>query len=293
VWRYRSCVLALGFWVALVRIRDIQAWLLLVLLLSFAEMFGGNSSGYAGLSGREDTLQPAFGTYHVLLANLAPSALMLFAVYFPERLELDRRIPWAKWLVVVSLVFKVATDTATFALFLHHLAMARELRAVLGSLADELSWLQLAALILFFVILGYKTFSARGRDPRRRLLLLDTAAAVNVTPIVLWLILRDRLPEWTTLAAIVLWFLFPLTMAYVIVVHRAMDVRVAIRQGVRYLLATGGVRVFQAIVSVMIIVVAASISADPNANLIRRVGVPLPGFQLFEIGQMYPIPASI
>jgi hypothetical protein len=72
--------LALGFWVALVRIRDIQAWLLLVLLLSFAEMFGGNSSGYAGLSGREDTLQPAFGTYHVLLANLAPSALMLFAV---------------------------------------------------------------------------------------------------------------------------------------------------------------------------------------------------------------------
>jgi phosphoserine phosphatase RsbU/P len=171
--------------------------------------------------------------------------------------------------------------------------MARELRAVLGSLADELSWLQLAALILFFVILGYKTFSARGRDPRRRLLLLDTAAAVGVTPIVLWLILRDRLPEWTTLAAIVLWFLFPLTMAYVIVVHRAMDVRVAIRQGVRYLLATGGVRVFQAIVSVMIIVVAASISADPNANLIRRVGVPLPGFQLFEIGQMYPIPASI
>jgi phosphoserine phosphatase RsbU/P len=195
--------------------------------------------------------------------------------------------------VVVPLVFKVATDAATFALFLHHLAMARELRAVLGSLADELSWLQLAALILFFVILGYKTFSARGRDPRRRLLLLDTAAAVNVTPIVLWLILRDRLPEWTTLAAIVLWFLFPLTMAYVIVVHRAMDVRVAIRQGVRYLLATGGVRVFQAIVSVMIIVVAASISADPNANLIRRVGVPLPGFQLFEIGQMHAIPASI
>ncbi len=35
---------------------------------------------------------------------------------------------------------------------------------------------------------------------------------------------------------------FPLAMAYVIVVHRAMDVRVVLRQGLQYLLATSGVR---------------------------------------------------
>jgi sigma-B regulation protein RsbU (phosphoserine phosphatase) len=43
-------------------------------------------------------------------------------------------------------------------------------------------------------------------------------------------------------------------MAYVIVVHRAMDVRLVIRQGVQYLLARGTVRAIQPIVSAAIIV---------------------------------------
>jgi hypothetical protein len=49
---------ALGFWVAVVRIGDKLAWLLLVLLLSFAEMFG--AGGYAEFYGRPDLFQPVF-----------------------------------------------------------------------------------------------------------------------------------------------------------------------------------------------------------------------------------------
>src|SRR6185295_14629923 len=40
-------------------------------------------------------------------------------------------------------------------------------------------------------------------------------------------------------------FIFPLTMAYVIVVERALDVRLVVRQGMQYLLARGGIRVLQ------------------------------------------------
>jgi phosphoserine phosphatase RsbU/P len=280
--------MALGFWVAAVRIRDRQAWLLLALLLSFAEFFGV-SGGFDSLYGRETFIQPGFAAYHIIFANLAPTALVLFAVYFPERLDLDRRFPWAKWIVVGPLMFKVVTDAATFALNLHHVALSLGIRRVLGSLVDELSLLQVAALVLFFVILGYKTLAASGRDARRRLLLLDTAAAVSVTPIVVWLILRRKvtLPEWITLLAIMLWFLFPLAMAYGIVVHRAIDVRVAIRQGLRYLLAAGGVRAFQIAVSVLIIVGAATMSADRNANLSRRIGLISVGFALLAFTRIF------
>src|SRR2546426_883462 len=55
---------------------------------------------------------------------------------------------------------------------------------------------------------------------------------------------------------------FPLTMAYVIVVQRAMDVRVVIRQGVQYLLASKAVVVLQVLLSAMVIFAAASMSID-------------------------------
>jgi phosphoserine phosphatase RsbU/P len=52
--------------------------------------------------------------------------------------------------------------------------------------------------------------------------------------------------------------IFPITMAYVIVVHRALDVRVVLRQGVQYALARRGVRVIQGILTVAIVFVAAT-----------------------------------
>jgi sigma-B regulation protein RsbU (phosphoserine phosphatase) len=49
-------------------------------------------------------------------------------------------------------------------------------------------------------------------------------------------------PEWLALSSYVLLLLFPITLAYVIVVQRAMDVRVVVRQGLQYALAKGGIR---------------------------------------------------
>ena len=62
-----------------------------------------------------------------------------------------------------------------------------------------------------------------------------------------WTVLRrqpgDSAAMVYTMMAMVL---FPITMAYVIVVQRALDVRMVIRQGVQYALARGGIRVTQA-----------------------------------------------
>ena len=53
-------------------------------------------------------------------------------------------------------------------------------------------------------------------------------------------------------------------MAYVIVVHRAMDVRVAVRQGLQYLLATSGIRILQITISAGVIVLAATMGVTPR-----------------------------
>lgn len=201
---------ALGFWVVTVRIHDKLAWLLLVVLLSFPEMFG--AGGYPELNGRADLLQPVFVTYHMLFANVFAAALLLFALYFPEQLSLDRRFPWAKWLVVGPLLLWIVTIAITFSLYLHHAARAHELRRVLG-FVDKLSQLHVVAIVLFFGVLAYKTFNTSDRDARRRLLLVDLASGISVTPIVLWLFFfrhHFTTPEWGILLMAALWFLFPL-----------------------------------------------------------------------------------
>ena len=55
----------------------------------------------------------------------------------------------------------------------------------------------------------------------------------------------EIVPFWIAVSSLLLMLLFPLTMAYVIVVHRAMDVGVVLRQGLQYALAENGVRVLQ------------------------------------------------
>ena len=280
--------LALGYWIALVRIRDKQAWLVLALLLSFAEFFGA----VGGFYGQEGPAQPFFIAYHVFFANLISAALLLFAVYFPERLPLDRKFPWAKWLIAVPVLLGVAAIATIFPLFLHHAALALTMLRALSFFLNPLSFFHLAVVALAFIILGYKTVTAGNRDARRRLLLLAASSAVSVTPTVAWLILRATgklasLPEWVTLLTIVLFFLFPVTLAYVIVVQRAMDVRVVIRQGLRYLLASGSVRVFQTAISIAIIGIAASMSMDRSANLLSRAAFIIAGFVLLAFTRMF------
>ena len=63
---------------------------------------------------------------------------------------------------------------------------------------------------------------------------------------------------------------FPLTMAYVIVVHRAMDVRVVIRQGLQYVLARGGIRAIQIALLVAVSVAATSLLAGGAGIRARR-----------------------
>src|SRR5688572_13474291 len=229
------CML-LGFWVAAVRVGDPRAWVLLFLMLSVGEFAGGN---FRMLYGSESFFQPIAGAYQPILANLWPTAMLFFAIYFPDRLAIDRRFPWIKWILIAPILLRIialnpvfefmASRDPTGALALHR---ALEPTGLLVGLSFPVF------IAAFFAIMGYRTVTERNADARRRLLLLNAGAAVSLAPGIALLIYAfarggDSIPDWLIFTILGILFIFPLTMAYVILVHRAMDVSVVVRQGVQ------------------------------------------------------------
>lgn len=261
--------MAIGFWVAAVRVHDGAAWQLLLLMLSVGNTIRDSRTTF----GNEDALQPFLTAFTYGFAGLSTTALALFGIVFPERLAIDRRFPWIKWLIVGPLIVGAVVTAIGVAVAMHHHSLSLKLWPIIHWLQKLATYLNPAALLIFFASLGYKTVTASSRDSRRRLLFLDAGVVVSILPFLVLVILSVThdvpFKGWSAVIPIVMLLIFPLTMAYVIVVHRAMDVRVAIRQGVRYLLATGAVRVLQVLVSVAIIVVAANLSNDSSVT--RRV----------------------
>jgi phosphoserine phosphatase RsbU/P len=268
--------LALGFWVAAVRISDRAAWTLLLLMLSVANLITDGRT----IFGHEDAVQPFLTGLTAMLIRLGPLALVYFGIIFPETLAFDRKFPWIKWIVIGPMLVRAGLSGIAVGLLLHHRDLTSSLLAILR--AVDPTDIELSLIGLFFVILGYKTVTATTGDARRRFLLLDTGIGVGLLPLLAtltWMTIGHRVFRgWPAMVSIAALLIFPLTMAYVIVVHRAMDVRVVLRQGLQYLLATSGVRILQIAVSAGIIVLAASMSA--NANVATRVGVIAVGFAL-------------
>jgi sigma-B regulation protein RsbU (phosphoserine phosphatase) len=240
--------IALGFWVAAARIADPSAWLLLVALLSFV---GGTET--EATFGRGDALQPFFAGFSALRGSLLMPALMLFGIAFPERLPLDRRFPWVKWIIAGYLIAVGVLVSIGVGLWLHHVEWARRwtsppLQLLTGVEGDFGGFVNAVALVVCVGALGWKAFAAPSRDARRRLMLLFMGATPGVAALLISLVAQRMEyvpPAWVFLLLGLMVLAFPLTTAYVIVVHRAMDVRVVIRQGLQYLLARGGLRVFR------------------------------------------------
>ncbi|HWE86487.1 MAG TPA: SpoIIE family protein phosphatase [Terracidiphilus sp.] len=270
--------LALGFWVAAVRVGDRAAWALLILMLSVANFVTDDNTMY----GHEGALHPFLTGTTFLFIYLGPLALVYFGIIFPETLAVDRKFPWVKWIVIGPMLVWAGLTGIALGLLLHHRDMILRLWAILKAVGPATTDIEMGLIGLFFVILGYKTLTATTSDARRRFLLLDTGAAVGLLPSLItltWVVIHHtRFQGWPAVVSIAALLVFPLTMAYVIVVHRAMDVRVVLRQGLQYLLATSGIRILQIAISAGIIVLAATISA--NSSVAMRVGLIAVGFAL-------------
>jgi sigma-B regulation protein RsbU (phosphoserine phosphatase) len=238
--------LLIGYWVVFTRPADRNAWLLLVLLTFPSCVFitSGLATG-VGLFLRE------FWYQTIQLAG-AP-ALLLFGIYFPERSRIDARAPWGKWVLLG--VFGLCIAVLYPAVYQDYYGggdgpLLMRASNVAGTIVNFLNLLWVG---LFLILTLDKLRSASTQDARRRLRVLLTGMSVGVGSLLLVFVLLPHFgvnsfqPRWYVLryAGAVIFMLAPLTLAYVVVVQRAMDVRVLLRTGTRYALARASLWVLQ------------------------------------------------
>lgn len=268
--------LFLGFWVAAVRPRNPQAWLLLGLMLSFAAFITPTTEAW-GPHWR------VLATIYYRSFNLAlPVFALLFGIYFPEPFPVGRGLPWwswAKWLVGVPLGSFIAAYVISDVGEMENRASVLSLDRVLAKTDSLWDALLIATFVVFVACLVAKWRLATSPDATRRLQLLLLGVAVGLAPKLILIAIADfhheqlelYFPRWIYRPAHLLQqVVFPLTLAYVIVVYRAMDIRVVVRRGLQYALATRAIRVLQLLVTLAVITVAVYVPTTPLWSGPRR-----------------------
>ncbi len=246
--------LLLGYWVVAARPRDGNAWLLLV-LLSFPAVFFTDPS-------RVSVPWLAFtDLWHQSLQILGFTALFLFGLFFPERWRLDGKAPWLKYVIVaVSLAGVIAVYWFRWHENFHP-AWGVSL-TTLGHLDTTSSLVingtDLLCLFLYWVAIFDKLRSASNADARRRMRVLCAGSVLGLGGVLVFIILLPALGykghHWPQYTGAVLFLIYPFTLAYVVLVERAMDVRILVRMGTKYALARASVQIIRTALVVFLIV---------------------------------------
>ena len=265
----------LAFGVAFVRPRDISAWLLIGVLLGLSNLFTAGTESW-GPWVRD------MADFYRTSCNVAwPLCMMFFGLYFPEPFPPNRAEAWVRLAknvltplllidAIVSLVIRIGE--------MESYAAVSRLVTFWDKLGSAPFVLSLLAIGSFFGSVAFKSGTATSLDSKRRLRLLYTGTTIAMTPAFL-LILAARLkggelenvfPEWLVLGSLVFILLFPTTLAYVIVVHRALDVRVVVRQGLQYALATSGIRILQILLTAFILTVGITFANKHHLSLANQ-----------------------
>jgi sigma-B regulation protein RsbU (phosphoserine phosphatase) len=188
-------------------------------------------------------------------------SMLLFGIYFPEPVALDSRYPWAKWILIAPSLAFAALDVI--------IDLGRNVDFRISSWIPF--WLQtldhrtesaVICISLFFITLFPKYFTASRRDAKRRLGILVWGAEIGLAPMFIGVLigqirnrsLQDAIPSWYFWTCLILFIFFPLSMGYVIVVQRAMDVRILLRQGTQYALARGTLNAVRVILGTLLAV---------------------------------------
>ncbi|MGB6683423.1 MAG: SpoIIE family protein phosphatase [Candidatus Acidiferrum sp.] len=270
------CIL-LGFWVTAVRPRDPSAWCLCLIMLFFSTFYSAGTESWGPI------VRDVAEGYRTAVGNAWPIFMLLFGVFFPEPFR-EKDPLWWKWskrIVITFLVITCAMNVIVRIGQFESFATVASLSAALDHLNFLGFLVSFAAIGAFFACISVKKGQAVTPDAKRRLRLLYTGSIVSLAPACILFVtqnikggeLEQIFPEWFVLSGLSLMLLFPITLAYVIVVHRAMDVRVVIRQGLQYGLATTGIRVLQVILGFVVLWTAVNLSLDPTRSKPQKIAV--------------------
>ncbi len=278
-----GCLLV-GFFVAFMRPRDPLAWITLAMLASFGQLVNVGNVWAIWPPWRHILL-----VYSSALNNTWPVWLVLFGLYFPTPFAFLRGRQWLAWLIALPFVALLAAD-----LF----GTLEE-----GNHIDRLQWLagfmqhghSIIYIVFTLYVLGFfgalwaKRYILETPDAARRLKFMIAGCSLALIPLLVLVITRvsgiGNLPGWVVSLCLLMLLFFPATMAYVIVVQRAMDVRMVIRSGVRYAMASTGIQILRiGVVAALVAVVAYLIqhsAASWETALIIAAGITL----MFVLGK--------
>jgi phosphoserine phosphatase RsbU/P len=234
--------LLVGLWVIMAKPQDPNAWYVFG-ILGYIQCFFAQSNYWNG------PVLALMGVYSQLAGIAFFLSMLLFGIYFPERAALDRRYPWAKWIVIVPSLACGAMDVFITLGHAVDFAISSWIPPWLHKLGDRTeSAIAVICISLFFLLLFRKYFTASTSDAKRRLGVLVWGAEIGLTPMFIGVVIAEirnhgdlhgAVPGWYFWTCLILFIFFPLSMAYVILVQRAMDVRILLRQGTQYALARG------------------------------------------------------
>jgi sigma-B regulation protein RsbU (phosphoserine phosphatase) len=247
--------LILGYWVALARPMDPNAWFIL-LLLSYPEAFISVPTWqwWPGI-------WLALRLYwHLILETLAPVALLWLGMLFPERSRIDIRLPWLKWcilaLVAAGLGLQVVTEYSRW----YDYALVPD-QAIDGTVDSVLKWTFTFCVIFYWISIFGHPHGALPPDARRRLRVLRAGSVIGLGSMLIifgalpWFGIADPTSiRWVDFHASLLMLVFPLSLAYVVIVQRAMDVRILVRVGTKYALARTTLGVIEIAAAVLIVI---------------------------------------
>jgi sigma-B regulation protein RsbU (phosphoserine phosphatase) len=243
--------LLLGYWVVLARPLEWNAWFLLG-IMNVAPVFIVHTAYYPGF------LTPFTVFWQIFALQWMFVSLILFSIHFPVRSRTDRRHPWIKWLLIVP---QILIAPAQFVLEYGRLYDNRFIQPYLSA-TDPLefagNFFAAISLCVFIAAIVGKLFAvpAPAPDARRRLGVVAAGSLLGLGPVLVLLVtstisqktIVEAAPSWALLTVAVLFTFFPLSLAYTVIVQRALDLRIILRQGTRYAFARGTLWVLQVIV---------------------------------------------
>ena len=249
-----------GLVVLFLRFEDRRVWHLALLFASFTPGPGGIPDEFAAVP---TALRPFAMTYQILgQGMLAPLFYWFFAV-FPTRSPLDRRLPWLKWVSLVTL------PIGTLSLALPRLRLGGLRLPALPNVFGQTSQMQtiFVSCILGFVALGVASlasnfFQTTDPEARRRIRVIFWGTTIALAPILLaaasHFFVEYQDPAWLDVALIVNAFLFPLSFAYAVVKHRVLEIPVLLKRSARYLFVQRGFTVLLTLLSIGVTLLFAS-----------------------------------
>jgi phosphoserine phosphatase RsbU/P len=279
-----SC-LAIGFLIALLRPRDPLAWITMAMLASFGQIAGGGSYWAIWPPWRQ-----IFIVYHSVLNGVWPLLLVLFALNFPVPFAFVRKHSWLVWTFAAPFAVFVALGIYGDLLEGNHIAQLTWLAAVVQHTQTGQALLFTSCVAVFLTSLGLKKRKLETPDARRRLNVMIAGSSIAAIPLLVYVVvdlgLSVQLPDWVNSGSLLLLLVFPATMFYVIVVQRAMDLRMVVRTGVRYAFASTGLRILRLILVAVVVALTLQFSFESEqhwqAILIGIVGASI----IFGLGRI-------